>query len=110
MNIFALSTGKRPSGIAILRLSGKDSLRISKLKTKKQKTSPRKQKEEARAKHKQKANATAQAIGKCKKQKQKCELHFVLVKHRNRVMDVRHHRPVELHICFQRFEYLLVDH
>ena len=35
MNIFALSTGKGPSGIAILRLSGKDSLRISKLITKK---------------------------------------------------------------------------
>ncbi|GIS78047.1 MAG: hypothetical protein CM1200mP13_14060 [Candidatus Pelagibacterales bacterium] len=26
MNIFALSTGKGPSGIAIVRLSGKDSL------------------------------------------------------------------------------------
>ncbi len=35
MNIFALSTGKGPSGIAILRLSGKDSLHISKLITKK---------------------------------------------------------------------------
>ncbi len=35
MNIFALSTGKGPSGIAILRLSGKDSLSISKLITKK---------------------------------------------------------------------------
>jgi tRNA modification GTPase len=35
MNIFALSTGRGPSGIAILRLSGKDSLRISKLITKK---------------------------------------------------------------------------
>ena len=35
MNIFALSTGKGPSGIAILRLSGKDSLQISKLITKK---------------------------------------------------------------------------
>ena len=35
MNIFALSTGRGPSGIAIIRLSGKDSLRISKLITKK---------------------------------------------------------------------------
>ena len=35
MNIFALSTGRGPSGIAILRLSGKDSLQISKLITKK---------------------------------------------------------------------------
>mgnify|MGYP001194805235 CR=1 FL=1 len=35
MNIFALSTGRGPSGIAILRLSGKDSFRISKLITKK---------------------------------------------------------------------------
>ena len=34
MNIFALSTGRGPSGIAILRLSGKDSLQISKLITK----------------------------------------------------------------------------
>ena len=35
MNIFALSTGRGPSGIAILRLSGKDSFQISKLITKK---------------------------------------------------------------------------
>ncbi len=35
MNIFALSTGRGSSGIAILRLSGKDSLQISKLITKK---------------------------------------------------------------------------
>ena len=35
MNIFALSTGRGPSGIAILRLSGKDSLQISKLITRK---------------------------------------------------------------------------
>ena len=35
MNIFALSTGRGPTGIAILRLSGKDSLEISKLITKK---------------------------------------------------------------------------
>jgi len=35
MNIFALSTGRGPAGIAILRLSGKDSLQISKLITKK---------------------------------------------------------------------------
>ena len=35
MNIFALSTGRGPSGIAIIRLSGKDSLGISKLITKK---------------------------------------------------------------------------
>ena len=35
MNIFALSSGRGPSGIAILRLSGKDSLQISKLITKK---------------------------------------------------------------------------
>ena len=35
MNIFAVSTGRGPSGIAILRLSGKDSLQISKLITKK---------------------------------------------------------------------------
>jgi len=34
MNIFALSTGRGPSGMAILRLSGKDSLQISKLITK----------------------------------------------------------------------------
>ena len=35
MNIFALSTGRGPSGIAILSLSGKDSFQISKLITKK---------------------------------------------------------------------------
>ena len=35
MNIFALSSGRGPSGIAILRLTGKDSLQISKLITKK---------------------------------------------------------------------------
>ena len=41
MNIFALSTGKGPSGIAILRLSGKDSLQISKLITKKMTSNPK---------------------------------------------------------------------
>jgi len=35
MNIFALSTGRGPSGIAIIRLTGKDSLQISKQITKK---------------------------------------------------------------------------
>jgi tRNA modification GTPase len=35
MNIYALSSGRGPSGIAIIRLSGKDSLKITKLVTKK---------------------------------------------------------------------------
>jgi tRNA modification GTPase len=35
MNIYALSSGRGPSGIAIIRLSGKDTLEISKLITKK---------------------------------------------------------------------------
>ena len=35
MNIYALSSGKAPSGIAIIRLSGKDTAEISKLITKK---------------------------------------------------------------------------
>ncbi len=35
MNIYALSSGRGPSGIAIIRLSGKDTLKISKLITKK---------------------------------------------------------------------------
>ena len=34
MNIYALSSGKGPSGIAIIRLSGKDTFKISKLITK----------------------------------------------------------------------------
>ena len=37
MNIFALSSGRGPSGIAIIRLSGKDALNISELITKKKK-------------------------------------------------------------------------
>ena len=37
MNIYALSSGRGPSGIAIIRLSGKDSLEISKLISKKKK-------------------------------------------------------------------------
>ena len=41
MNIFALSTGRGPSGIAILRLSGKDSFQISKLITKKNNIKPK---------------------------------------------------------------------
>ena len=35
MNIYALSSGRGPSGIAIIRLSGKDTIRITKLITKK---------------------------------------------------------------------------
>jgi tRNA modification GTPase len=35
MNIYALSAGRGPSGIAIIRLSGKDTLKITKLVTKK---------------------------------------------------------------------------
>ena len=35
MNIYALSSGRGPSGIAIIRLSGKDTLKISKLITQK---------------------------------------------------------------------------
>ena len=35
MNIYALSSGRGPSGIAIIRLSGKDTLKITKLVTKK---------------------------------------------------------------------------
>ena len=31
MNIYALSSGRGPSGIAIIRLSGKDALKISKI-------------------------------------------------------------------------------
>ena len=37
MNIYALSSGRGPSGIAIIRLSGKDTLKITKLITKKKK-------------------------------------------------------------------------
>ena len=37
MNIYALSTGRGPSGIAIIRLSGKDTLTIAELITKKKK-------------------------------------------------------------------------
>jgi tRNA modification GTPase len=35
MNIYALSSGRGPSGIAIIRLSGKDALNISELITQK---------------------------------------------------------------------------
>ena len=35
MNVYALSSGRGPSGIAIIRLSGKDTLKITKLITKK---------------------------------------------------------------------------
>jgi len=35
MNIYALSTGRGPSGIAIIRLSGKDTLKVTELITKK---------------------------------------------------------------------------
>ena len=35
MNIYALSSGRGPSGIAIIRLSGKDAIKISELITKK---------------------------------------------------------------------------
>jgi len=38
MNIYALSSGRGPSGIAIIRLSGKDALNITELITKKKKT------------------------------------------------------------------------
>ena len=34
MNIYALSSGRGPSGIAIIRISGKDTLKISKKLTK----------------------------------------------------------------------------
>ena len=37
MNIYALSSGRGPSGIAIIRLSGKDTLKITELITKKKK-------------------------------------------------------------------------
>ena len=37
MNIYALSSGRGPSGIAIIRLSGNDTLQISELITKKKK-------------------------------------------------------------------------
>jgi tRNA modification GTPase len=37
MNIFALSSGRGPSGIAIIRLSGKDAIKITKLITRKKK-------------------------------------------------------------------------
>ena len=37
MNIFALSSGRGPSGIAILRLSGKGTIRIVEIITKKKK-------------------------------------------------------------------------
>ena len=37
MNIYALSSGRGPSGIAIIRLSGNDALNISELITKKKK-------------------------------------------------------------------------
>ena len=37
MNIFALSSGRGPSGIAIIRLSGKDTIKITELITKKEK-------------------------------------------------------------------------
>ena len=37
MNIFALSSGRGPSGIAIIRLSGKDTIKITELVTKKKK-------------------------------------------------------------------------
>jgi len=41
MNIYALSSGRGPSGIAIIRLSGKDSLEISKLISKKKNLKPK---------------------------------------------------------------------
>ena len=41
MNIFALSSGKGPSGIAIIRLSGKDASQISKSITKKDSLNPK---------------------------------------------------------------------
>jgi len=37
MNIYALSSGRGPSGIAILRLSGKDTLKIAQLISKEKK-------------------------------------------------------------------------
>jgi tRNA U34 5-carboxymethylaminomethyl modifying GTPase MnmE/TrmE len=37
MNIYALSSGRGPSGIAIIRLSGRDALKITELITKKKK-------------------------------------------------------------------------
>jgi tRNA modification GTPase len=42
MNIFALSSGRGPSGIAILRLSGKGTIRIVEIITKKKKLDPKK--------------------------------------------------------------------
>ena len=41
MNIYALSSGRGPSGIAIIRLSGNDTLQISELITKKKKLKSR---------------------------------------------------------------------
>ena len=41
MNIYALSSGRGPSGIAIIRLSGKDTLKIVERITKKKKLKPR---------------------------------------------------------------------
>ena len=38
MNIYALSSGRGPSGIAIIRLSGEDTLKIVKLISKKKKS------------------------------------------------------------------------
>ena len=37
MNIYALSSGRGPSGIAIIRLSGKDTVQIAELISKKKK-------------------------------------------------------------------------
>ena len=42
MNIYALSSGLGPSGIAIIRLSGKDTIKIAKLITKKKKINAKK--------------------------------------------------------------------
>ena len=41
MNIYALSSGRGPSGIAIIRLSGKDTIKITELVTKKKKINAR---------------------------------------------------------------------
>ena len=41
MNIYALSSGRGPSGIAIIRLSGKETLKISKLITKEKNLKPK---------------------------------------------------------------------
>ena len=38
MNIYALSSGRGPSGIAIIRLSGKDTIKITELITKRKNT------------------------------------------------------------------------